>query len=124
MCICLDKILLVLFQYIQIYGVVMTEFTKSLKLLINLSKVFGLISFCSTFNTGLLNRDTNSTYRIFLELIRTFFFVVSTCRIIFHLNTYYSIHFTIMKYWFIIITARIMENFIIKYEFLHYLFYI
>lgn len=100
----------------------MTVFISSLELFINLSKVIGLINFCITFDKGLLNRDTYSTYNVFLELIRTFVFVVSSWHIFFSLNTFYSLHYVVVKYWSLIITARMLENRIIKYECLHYLF--
>lgn len=102
----------------------MTVFTESLELIINFSKVIGLMSFRITFDTGLLNRDTNSTYNVFLEWIRTFVHAVISCHIFFNLSDMYSVQFVVLKYWSLIITARMLEYWIIKYEYLRNLFFV
>lgn len=95
-----------------------TVFQKTLKTFLAISKIYGLIHFCCIWNTvGLLCRDITSTYYNFLEVIRTFFFLICSYSIFINLSENYIIQFNVIKYWCIIIAAKSSEKRIIEYVF-------
>ncbi|XP_060875535.1 uncharacterized protein LOC132948874 [Metopolophium dirhodum] len=91
-------------------------FMETLNLFITASKIFGLMNYCCTMESGLLYRNTKSTYYIFLECIRMFVYLIFSYHIIFNMGCFYIlVDFNIIKYWAIVITARISEKWIIKF---------
>lgn len=97
-----------------------SDFKDTLILFITASKILGLINFCYNMKTELLYQNMKLTYYLFLELIRMFVLLICTYYIIFKLNQdvhFSPIYFHIIKYWSIIIAARISEKWLIKYEY-------
>jgi len=93
------------------------DFKETLYLFITASKIVGLINYCCVMESGLLYRNINLTYYLFLELIRIFLHLIITYHIIFNMGYAYIIcHFNIIKYWAIVIAARMSEKWLIKYE--------
>jgi len=67
--------------------------------------------------SGLMHRDMSSTYNLYLEMIRIFVYLVCSYHMVFNMGEKYLIvNFNILKYWCIIIPARMSEKLIIKYE--------
>jgi len=96
-----------------------SKFKETLNLFINASKIVGLINYCCVIESGLLYRNIKLTYQLFLELIRMFVYLIITYHLIFNVGLRYIMcHFNIIKYWAIIIEARISEKWLIKYEYL------
>jgi len=92
-------------------------FMETLNLFITVSKIVGLMNFCCTMESGLLYRNTKSLYCIFQECLRTFVYLIFSYHLIFNMGIFYiHVHFNLIKYWAIVITARISEKWIIKYE--------
>lgn len=97
-------------------------FIENLNLFITASKIVGLMNYCYTMESGLLYRNTKSTYHIFLECIRMFVYLIVSYHLIFNMGSNYIIViFNVVKYWAIVITARISEKWTIKYEQLKYI---
>lgn len=95
-----------------------TVFLETLNTFLAISKICGLINFCCIWNTvGLLCQDITSTYHNFLEVIRTFFFLISSYSTFINLSENYIIQFNIIKYWCIIVAAKSTEKRIIEYVF-------
>lgn len=93
-----------------------TVFMETLKPIITISKVFGLIHFCCTLEICVLCRDMTSTYNIFLEVLRTFVFLIASIYIFLNMKHSYILKFNVIRYWTLIIAARISEKWIIKYD--------
>ncbi|XP_027849662.2 uncharacterized protein LOC114129208 isoform X1 [Aphis gossypii] len=94
----------------------MNEFKETLNLFINVSKIVGLINYCCVMESGLLYRNFKLTYLLFLELIRMFVYLIISYHVIFNVGLRYLIcHFNIIKYWAIVIAARISEKWMIKF---------
>lgn len=90
-------------------------FKDTLNIFITASKIVGLIHCCCTMETGILYRNNNLTYNLFLELLRMFVFLICSYQIIFNMECYYWVFYiNIFKYWSIVIAARISEKWIIK----------
>lgn len=90
-------------------------FKETLNLFIAASKIVGLMNYCCIMESGLLYRNTKLTYNFFLELLRMFVYLISSYQIIFmRENVNIFIHFNIIKYWAIVITARMSEKWMIK----------
>lgn len=87
-----------------------------------LSKFIGLINITYTMDkSGFLVKNTHTIYYTFLEFIRMF--VLMACTYAFHDPNYPVIQIIlIMKFWVVIISARISEMWMIKYEFHYCLF--
>jgi len=65
----------------------------------------------------LMYRNTTLTYYLFLELIRMFIYLIITYHMIFNIGfSNVIVKFNIIKYWAIIIAARVSEKWMIKYE--------
>lgn len=96
-----------------------TVFIKTLKPFITMSQIIGLMNFGCALKSGLLHRNLNSTYYLFLEIIRIFVFLICSYHIIFNMGRYYiMLQFNVIQYWMLIITARISEKCMIKYDIL------
>lgn len=92
------------------------DFTDTLKLFLTISKISGLINFCCTLESGLLFRDTRLTYHLFLEGLRMFVYLICTYHICYNMGlNYIFLQFNVVKYWCIIIAARMSEKWIIRY---------
>ncbi|KAE9536597.1 hypothetical protein AGLY_006999 [Aphis glycines] len=93
-----------------------SEFKETLNLFLTVSKIVGLINYCCVMESGLLYRNIKLTYQLFLELIRMFVYLIISYHVIFNVRLKYLIcHFNIVKYWAIVIAARISEKWIIKF---------
>jgi len=98
-------------------------FMETLNLFITISKIVGLMNYCCTMESGLLYRNTKSTYNCFLECIRMFVYLISTFHILFKVKYFHILFYlNVIKPWAIVITARISEKWIIKYEWLKFIF--
>jgi len=90
-------------------------FTISLRPILILCKIIGLINISYYFNSnGLLVKNTNSTYYSFIEFTRTVVLMIFTY--IIHENLIFPEYMILYKYWVIIITSKISETWIIKYD--------
>lgn len=87
-----------------------------------LSKIIGLINISYTMEkSGILVKNTHTTYYTFLEFIRMF--VLIACTYVFHDPSFPFLQIILfMKFWTVIISARISEMWMIKYEFQYCLF--
>jgi len=97
-----------------------SDFKDTLILFITASKILGLVNFCYNMKTGLLYLNMKLTYYLFLELIRMFLLLSFTLYTLFKMNqevNFSLVFFNIIKYWSIIIAARISEKWLIKYEY-------
>jgi len=94
-----------------------SDFKETLNLFITASKIVGLMNYCCVIESGLLNRNIKLKYQLFLELIRMFVYLIISYNVIFKVVElrYLVWHFNIIKYWAIIIAARISEKWMIKY---------
>lgn len=100
----------------EIYIIKMTTvFKATLKTILILSKFLGLINMSYTLqSTGLLLENSNSTYYSFLEFIRMFILLICTYNVHVMKGHFYIQRFRLIKFWVIIITARMSEIWIIK----------
>lgn len=99
-------------------------FVETLKPFLTISKIFGLLNICCTMKTGLLCRSTDSTYYLFLEVIRTFIFLITSYHVMYNMGMYNFIQkFNVIQYWMLLITSRISEHWTIEYVELRYLIY-
>lgn len=82
-----------------------------------LGKVFGLINISYTFKypgrSGLLTRSTTSTYHSFLELLRMTMLMIFIY-IVHVKGVYYVQQYRLVKFWIVVLTARLSEIWIIK----------
>lgn len=92
-----------------------TVYKRTLRPILTLGKLFGLINFCYTLeSTGLFIQYTNTMYLKFVEWIRMMFLL--TCSyIVYRKEFYYSQKRDILQFWVAIIAARISEIWTIKY---------
>lgn len=91
-----------------------TDFKTTLKPILTIGKLFGLMNISYTIDsTGLLMRNTNSIYYSFLELTRMIVMIICTY-IVRKREFYYIQEYRVIKFWIIIIAARITEFWIIK----------
>jgi len=91
-----------------------TMFKSTLKYILVLSKLIGLINISYTMNSdGLLTHSTDSSfYYSLLELTRMFALVICTYSV--HANgIYYIKEFRLLKFWTVLILARLSEKRII-----------
>lgn len=93
-----------------------TVFMETLKPIITISKIFGLIHCCYTFEICVLYRDMTSTHYIFLEIVRTVLLLIISTYVFLNMKYNYILKFNVIKYWALIIAARISEKWIIKYD--------
>lgn len=92
-----------------------TMFKSILKYILVLNKLIGLMKISNTVNSdGLLSRNINSiNYYSFLELTRMIILVI--CSYTVHVNgVYYIQQFRLLKFWTVIILARLSEIRIIE----------
>lgn len=82
-----------------------TNFIVTLKPVLILGKIFGLINISYTFGTTGLIVPTNSSFHSCLELTRTAFLVVSTMIVYNAKGMYYIQRFRILKFWIVIIAS-------------------
>jgi len=82
-----------------------------------IKKKCGLINISYTMEkSGFLVKNTGTTYYMFLELIRMI--ILITCTFLYHDPSFPLVQIIlIMKFWTVVISARISEMWIIKYEF-------
>lgn len=93
------------------------DFTEMLKPFLAISKISGLMNFCCTLESGLLFRDMRLTYHLFLEGLRMLIYVICTYHICYNMGlNYIFLQFNIIKYWSIVLTARMSEKWIIRYK--------
>lgn len=92
-----------------------TVFVETLKPFLTIAKVLGLLNVFCTLENGILRRDTSSTYYLFLEVIRMFVLLIITFYLIYMKPPFIITYLNIIKYWVIVVTARISEKWIIKY---------
>lgn len=100
----------------EIYTIKMTTvFKATLKTILILSKFLGLINMSYTLqSTGLLLENSNSMYYSFLEFMRMFILLICTYNVHVMKGHSYIQRFRLIKFWVIIITARMSEIWIIK----------
>ncbi|KAF0746728.1 Uncharacterized protein FWK35_00023202 [Aphis craccivora] len=92
------------------------DFKETLNLFITASKIVGLINYCCIMESGLFYRNINLTYNLFLELIRSFIYLIISYHVTFNMGiTVLIIKFNIIKYWAIVIVTRISEKWTINY---------
>lgn len=92
-----------------------TIYKRTLRPILILSKLFGLINFCYTLeSTGLLIQYSNAIHLKFLEWMRMIFLLICTY-ILYHKEFYYSQKRDLLQFWMVIITARLYEMWTIKY---------
>lgn len=98
-----------------------TVFRITLRPVLILGQLFGLVNISYTLETtGFIMRTENSTYYGFLELIRMLLLAIFTYVI--HIRgMFYIQQFRLIKFWIIIISARLSEIWMIKYE--HFFFH-
>jgi len=90
-------------------------FTISLRPILILCKIIGLINISYYFNSnGLLVKNTDSTYYSFIEFTRTVVLMIFSY--IIYENLIFSESMILYKCWVIIITSKISETWIIKYD--------
>lgn len=107
-------------RILYVFNKMTTVFMKILKTFLTISKIFGLINFCYTLESGLLCRHLNSTYYSFLEILRLILFIL--CSFTIYLGKMHVItKCNVIKYWIIIVTARLTEKYMIKYDTFVYL---
>jgi len=99
-----------------------TVFHITLRPILILSKCAGLIdiSYIVIERTGLLDRNLNSTFHTFLEISRMIMLLICTCV---YLHRHYpELHIiqtiNLVKFWIIIIAARLSTIRMIKYLFI------
>jgi len=103
------------YLYVQIINKMTSVFKETLNLFITASKIVGLMNYCCSMESGLLCRNTKLTYNFFLELLRMFVYLICSYHIIFKTkNINIFVYFNVIKYWAIIITARMSEKWTIK----------
>lgn len=90
-------------------------FKSTVKPILILCKVFGLISISYTFeSTGLLvHNSNNTTHYALLELTRMCVLILFTY-IVYIRGFYYIVYFRLIKFWIVIITSRLSEMWMIK----------
>lgn len=103
---------------IQFGEIVMVEMTtvfkKTIRPILIMSKLFGLINISYVLEpAGLLVRNTNSYYS-FLEISRMCALLISTL-LVYHSGTPFLLLILLIKFWLVIITARIAETPLVKY---------
>lgn len=98
-----------------------TVFIKTLKPFITMSQIIGMMNFGCVLQSGSLHRDLNSTYNLFLEIVRTFVFFISSYHIVINMgSSYVMLQFNVIQYWMLIIAARKSEKWMIKYDISNY----
>jgi len=91
-----------------------TVFKTTLKPILILGKILGLINFSYTLESdGLLIKNINSQYYSFLEILRMLVLIICTC-IIHNHGFYYMNEFRLIKFWVVVIAGRISEKWTIK----------
>lgn len=90
-----------------------TVFIKTLQLFILITKVFGFINVSYTLKTGLLIRSTNTMY-FYIEVLRVCVLVVFTY-IVNNLGPFYVRKLNIIRFWLLVVIAKITEKWTIKY---------
>jgi len=94
-----------------------TVYFESLKVIITLSRLSGILNVCYTLDTGLLSRDEAVACHLLLEMIRTLAFLVGTWWTSFQHGLYLvTVLINGIKYWTIIIAARMSEKWLIEYD--------
>ncbi|CAH1722102.1 unnamed protein product [Aphis gossypii] len=90
-------------------------FKSTMKPILILCKVFGLIRISYTFeSTGLLvHSSNNTTHYALLEITRMCVLILFTY-IVYIRGFYYIVYFRLVKFWIVIITSRLSEIWIIK----------
>jgi len=90
-----------------------TVFKTTLKPILILGKIAGLINFSYILESdGLLIKNINSQYS-FLEILRILVLIIFTY--IVHTHGYYYINdFRLVKFWAVVIAGRLSENWTIK----------
>lgn len=90
-------------------------FKSTLRPILILCKIFGLINISYTFeSTGLLvQNSTNTTHYALLELTRMCALIMFTY-IVYVRGFYYIVYFRLVKFWIVIITSRLSEIWMIK----------
>lgn len=91
-----------------------TVFQTTLRPILFLGQFIGLINISYTLQpTGLIIRTSSSLYYSFLELSRMCLLML--CTYLVHVRgIYYVQHFRLVKFWMVIITARVSELWIVK----------
>lgn len=80
-----------------------------------LCKCLGIINISYNFGSnGLLVKSTNSTYYSFLEITKAVLLVIFTYNI--HKKAIFHEYIIVYKFWVVIITSKISETWIIKYD--------
>lgn len=113
---CLRNRLLLIFhlQYRWKKAIEMTTiFKKTLRPILIFCKILGIITFSYSLKSGLLCKN-KKLINVFFEFVRTILLIIYTFH--YHKTVALSEHLFILKLWFIIITARLSEKWIIRYD--------
>jgi hypothetical protein len=106
------------YTVLENYIIEMTVFKNTLRPILIFSQFLGLINISYTLEptTGLLLRYKDSTIYSLLELVRTCVLVMCTYIICAWELLYFFEIILLLKFWFVIIAARLSEKWIIKYD--------
>lgn len=105
---------LILLSFPKRFTKMSTVFKTTLRPVLILGQVFGLINISYTLeHTGLFMRTKYATYYTFLELMRML--VLIMCTYVVHVRgIFYVQQFRLVKFWTVIIASRLSEIWMIK----------
>jgi len=99
-----------------------TVFKEALKLFITIKKCVGLLHLSYTMENGLLKQDKNKKFNFFIEVIRIILLLICSFHVFWNTQIYYLKLYHIINFWITLITARITEKWIIRYDLFFFFF--